>query len=289
MHPTIVSWLAALAIEGKSQLTLDAYRRALRHFVHWFENTGERTFTPSAVIPRDVNDWKAHQQVKERARPNTINQRIAAITSFFTWAAAHNLTKTNPAAHIKQAATPPLAPKALPENETRALLRAVTQHGDMRDIAIIETLLGTGLRVQELIDLQLHDLTLTERSGNLTVRRGKKQNYREIPLSKNVRTALAAWLEQRGDTPGALWHGQRGDLQSRATINKLLTKYSRLAALEEIPSPHDLRHTFATRYLEENPGDLRGLAALLGHSSVNTTMIYTQPTTDSLATRLENL
>jgi site-specific recombinase XerD len=185
---------------------------------------------------------------------------------------------------------PARRPKALDEVYVRRLLRQVNQAGEPRDVAIVELLLGTGLRVSELLALRVGDLTLGERSGEVVVRRGKGGVHRQVPLTAPVRRALRTYLDsqpklKKGDP---LWIGERGPLRDRSGIYNMLKKYAHLAGLDpdEI-SPHVLRHTMATRYLAANPDDLRGLAAILGHADLNTVMIYTEPTTADLAARME--
>ncbi len=171
------------------------------------------------------------------------------------------------------------------------MLRAVYTRGNLRDIAIIEVLVGTGLRVGELLALQVGDIELNDRSGKLTVRRSKHGGFREVPLTKDVRLALSAYLEQHPDrdnptTP--LWMGTRGRLGNRSSVVRLLDKYAYLAGIEPV-KPHALRHTFSARYLKANPDDLRGLAALLGHANLNTVMIYTEPSMEDLTERMEQV
>jgi integrase len=145
--------------------------------------------------------------------------------------------------------------------------------------------------VGELLALRVGDVTLGERSGQVVVRRGKHRGYRTVPLTASVRKALAAWLAvhpQADDPDAPLWWGQRGPLTDRSAVNRMLAKYARRAGVTPF-GPHVLRHTFATRYLAANPGDLRGLAALLGHSNLNTVMIYTEPRLEDLAPRMERV
>ncbi|MEA3350695.1 MAG: tyrosine-type recombinase/integrase, partial [Chloroflexota bacterium] len=169
--------------------------------------------------------------------------------------------------------------------------RAVHQSGDIRDIAMIEMLIGTGLRVSELLALQVGDLEINTRSGQVTVRKGKRGNQRVVPLKSEVRKALDAYLELHprvDNTDARLWLGQRGPLKDRSAVLRILNKYSLIAQINDF-GPHVLRHTFATRYLDANPDDLRGLAALLGHTNLNTVMIYTEPSFDDLAERVERV
>jgi integrase len=145
--------------------------------------------------------------------------------------------------------------------------------------------------VGELLRLQVGDVTIGDRTGQVTVRLGKQGNFREVPLTKEVRQALRNYLQThpgKEDTNAPLWLGVQGALQHRSSVLRVLNKYALQTGLPTI-HPHALRHTFATRYLEYNPDDLRGLAALLGHTSLDTVMIYTEPRLEDLAARMEKM
>lgn len=169
-------------------------------------------------------------------------------------------------------------------------MRQVERAGSERDLALVELLVGTGLRVSEALALQVGDARMTGRNGEVIVRVGKKGNYRRVPLTAPVRTASRGYLATLNPpsvSDDLLWQGQRGALSSSSSVFRLLHNYARQARLdEELVSPHVLRHTFATRYLAANPGDLRGLAAILGHRSLDTVMVYTEPSADDLAARM---
>jgi integrase/recombinase XerC len=289
--PDIVSdWLDHLERQGKSRRTVAAYRRALEHFIRWNRELFGERFDPTAVIARDVRDWKTYQHKAEKAAPSTINQRLTALSRFFSWALVQDLAQLDPTTNISTIRLLNRQPKALTERDLRCLLRAAHSGGDRRDIAIIEVLAGTGIRVGELLDLRVGDILIRERSGLLTVREGKHDSYREIPLMKEVRNALNAYLDEhpdKDDPDAPLWLSGYGPLSHRSSVLRILNRYAALANIEDNISPHKLRHTFATRYLEANRDDLRGLAALLGHSSLDTVMIYTEPTIDDLARRME--
>ena len=290
MNTHVKSWLSHLEKKGKSAHTVAAYRRALAHFTRWNMAYNE-TFNPAGIIPRDVNDWKTHQQTVEKAAPGTINQRLAALSRFFVWAVSEGIARSDPTHEVNTIRLPPRKPKGLTEREVRKLLRVVYEGGDKRDYAIVEVLIGTGLRVSELLALQIGDLIIRERSGKVIVRKGKHGGYREIPLTAHVRKALSDYLETHPsphNPQAAIWIGQRGELQDRSAITRMLEKYAIAAGLDPF-GPHTLRHTFSTRYLKANPGDLRGLATLLGHANLNTVMIYTEPDLDDLAERMERV
>ena len=138
--------------------------------------------------------------------------------------------------------------------------------------------------------MQVGDVEIGERSGKLTVRQGKHGGYRDVPLTREVRAALSAYLEQYPDAkPDApLWLGTRGELSHRSSVVRLLNKYAYQAGIEAF-NPHALRHTFASSLPGSEPRRLRGLAALLGHANLNTVMIYTEPRLEDLAERMERV
>lgn len=285
----IDAWLTHLARQGYPTSTMATYGRGVRHFARWSEQTYGQPFDPAAIIPRDITDWKAHQQTVEKAKPATINQRLAAVSQFFKWAVSAGQARTDPTADVSGLRPAARRPKALSDVETRRLLREVHKSGNLRDVAMVELLLGAGLRVSEALALQRDDITIGERSGQVVVRSGKGSQPRTIPLTSPVRKALQAYFDEA--SPGKsdpLWQGQRGPLKDPAGVYRMLQNYARRAGIDESQvSPHVLRHTMATRYLAANPDDLRGLAAILGHKSLDTVMIYTVPSTDDLAGRME--
>lgn len=282
-------WQEHLSRKGKSQHTIAAYRRSVEHFARWCVQVAEVLPAVGKTIPRDVRDWKAHQQQVEKAAPATINQRLAGLAQFFDWARRQNLIDIDPTEDIETLRRPVRQPQSLDPRDLRRLLREASV--DVRNYAIIEMLAGTGLRVGELLALQIGDIALNPRSGVVIVRRGKQGNYREVPLTKDVRVALQRYLKEHpapDDPSAALWMGTRGPLSHRSSVMRLLNKYAQRANIDDV-HPHALRHTFATRYLAANPDDLRGLASLLGHADLNTVMIYTEPTLDDLARRMERV
>lgn len=290
LHSTIAEWLDYLAQQGKSELTMAAYRRGLVHFCCWSEQAYGQAFDPAAIIPRDIAEWKARQQTVEKASPATVNARLTALSRYFKWALAQGYARSDPTADIKSMRPTIRQPKALKEVYVRRLLRYVHQTGQKRDIALVEVMLGSGLRVSEALALRAGDVILNGRNGEVTVRRGKGGVHRVVPLTSPVRQAVKAYLDsQPGLQPDdPLWVGERGPLHDRSGVFQMLKKYARLAGLDpDLISPHILRHTFASRYLAANPDDLRGLAAILGHANLNTVMIYTIPDPADLLSRME--
>jgi len=285
---SVGDWLVYLADQGKSGSTCAGYRRGCKHFARWYKRSGgQNAVDPVAVIGRDVRDWMAYQQVVEGAKPATINQRLAGLAGFYRWAMRKEIVDRNPASGVSSLRREQRRPKALDKRDFRRLRRTVHGKGSLRDVALFEVMAGAGLRVTEALRLRVSDLTIGARSGSVVVRKGKGNVYREVPLTKEVRQALREYLAAHdldGDDP--LWVGQRGALTDRSVVNRMLAKYARLAGVDGV-TPHVLRHSFATAYLRRNPGDIRHLAAILGHADLKTTMVYTEPDLDELARRME--
>lgn len=284
-------WINHLDQQGKSPRTLAAYRRGVQHFIDWIEQAYQESFTITKVIPRDVRHWKTDQQTKEKVSPATVNLRLTSVSRFFRWAVKHHLADTNPTDDVQSLPLAERQPKSLSDQDVRKLLREARD--DKRNYALLELLVGTGLRVGEALALTLDDIVINERSGVVIVRHGKRGRYREIPLVLDVRQALSTYLESEHPSPddpdAPLWINHHGKaLAHRSSVMRILEKYRQRGDLEPV-TPHMLRHTFATRYLKANPSDLRGLARLLGHSNLNTVMIYTEPTLDDLVGRMERM
>jgi site-specific recombinase XerD len=287
----LTQWLEYLSHQGKSNYTVVAYRRGMRHFIRWSKQAYEESFEVEAVRPLDLEQWKTYQVKIQKLAPATINQRLVAVSSFFDWCLNANIIIKSPCRSVKAIRLEKHKPRSIDEKLLNRLLRAVHRSGNLRDIAIVEVLSGTGIRVSELLDLQVGDIIdLDKRSAYLIVRQGKYGNYRTVPLTKTVRQVLLDYLAQPSsneDADATLWIGRKGALTQSSSILRLLDKYCIQAKIGKV-TPHQLRHTFATSYLQKNPDDLRGLAALLGHSDLNTVMLYTEPSLEDLAQRMES-
>ncbi|NJM39883.1 MAG: tyrosine-type recombinase/integrase [Anaerolineae bacterium] len=219
---------------------------------------------------------------KDRA-PATINRALVSISKLAKWCVAQDLCKDNFATNVKAVQVVKPGPQALSDVERDRLMRAAIKDGNVRDIAVIVTLAYAGLRVAELCNLKRRDVTMSDRKGELKVH-GNGEKFRMVPLVREVRAALAVYLEMQTDHDMFLFIGQRGPLTD-AGAYEIVKKYSAVAKIE--CHPHTLRHGFATTYLRNNPSDLEGLAQLLGHESLDTTDRYTMPTTQELAERME--
>jgi integrase/recombinase XerC len=261
---------------GKSANTVKAYVHDVGDFAAWFEQTTGEGFAPKIVDPREVTEYRGWLQ-RKRYAPATVNRRLIALRRFFDWARKQGRAPSSPfelleGVRVKEQKD--TAPRWLTRNEQLALLRAA-RRGSARDLAIVQTLLGTGLRISELAALELSDLEIRERSGRVQVRAGKGRKARSIPLSNRVRKELSAYLEKReSDEESSLFLGQRGPLTEWG-IREVVKKYAYRAELEDVTA-HTLRHTFAKDLVDAGTS-LDQVATLLGHESLDTTRVYTQP------------
>lgn len=176
-----------------------------------------------------------------------------------------------------------LSPKWLDKRQRATFLRAVNKEVEnanrryprlrlmvLRDAAIVRLILFAGLRVGEIVQLRLNDMTLDERKGSLVVREGKGTKRREIPLNSRVQKVMVEYLQVRPDIESNnLFLGQRGEGIQSKTVQRAVQRFSGESGLENV-TPHVLRHSFAKASIDSGV-TLEKVATLLGHSNLNTT------------------
>lgn len=275
----ITQFLQHLHERGRAARTLRAYELDWTHFATWYAQLNLEPFTLERLAALDVQDymqWGRQQQLKA----STLNRRLAWLKQYAAWGEQRGAVTSQMRQRIK---TIPiqrkqtLAPRSLSSRQARKLLKEVKVRGSSRDEAILSVLLYTGLRVGELTGLQLTDLTLSKRKGQIHLRAeiAKGGKERTVPVPKRARTALQLYLQDRSaSTSTALFIGRQGSLTVEG-VAAVVRKYAQWAQLDAV-TPHILRHAFAYNYLENNDNDLVGLADILGHSDLNTTRIYTK-------------
>jgi integrase/recombinase XerD len=277
----IDQFLQELRRQEKSPNTIDSYRYDLVLFSRWLQATNGEAFQASGITPTDLREYRSFLLTVERRSPATINRRLASLRTFFQWARAEGLCKELPTDSVKGIASSPRAPKSLPKKDVDRLIRQVEQSSNKRDLAILQLLRHTGIRVSELTALRLGDVTLSERKGQLVVRSGKGSKYRVVPLNADARKALNDYLTVRPKTTSdSLFLGRRSAGLSARAVETLVLKYAHQAGLEAV-SPHTLRHTFGKSALDAGV-DLVTVSRLMGHERLETTAIYTTPSPQDL-------
>jgi site-specific recombinase XerD len=288
MSEDVTQFIAELQRQEAAARTLKNYESDLLCFGRWFQNSVGEAFTAERVTPTDVRDYKAHLLTVERRKPATINRRLASLRKFFQWAKAIDRIQELPSDSVKGVQSVPRAPKSLEKREVDRLIRAAERDGNKRNLAILQTLRHTGIRVGELCALKQNDVEISERKGLLTVRSGKGGKHREIPLNNDLRKAIEAYQAVRPKVLDShLFIGQRGEGLKPQAVENVVKKYARAAGLEDV-SPHTLRHTFGKLVLDAGE-DLVIVAKLLGHERLETTAIYTQPSDRDLERAVEKL
>lgn len=301
--PDFTHWLQS---EDRRPRTITSYNQDVRLFTAWFVQAHGNPPGLTDITALDARDYRTHLQEVCDLTPNTINRRLASLRVFLEWAVEAGHLATNPAAKIRNVKQVESGPRWLSRTEQNRLLNvlersvqaAQSQAGQrvttvleqaLRDRAIIVTLLNTGLRVLELAQLKLSDVSLSERKGNLQVRDGKGGKARTLPLNTATRQAISTYLAIRSTQPSSpLFLGQRGAIGSRQ-LQRLLKKYSRQAGLEsETVTTHSLRHTFG-KNLVDSGVSLDQVAQLMGHANLNTTRIYTTPGRGDLERAVERI
>lgn len=276
------------------------YLSDLRLFVAWCEASGSGglennpLFDPHTIAIPTITQYRAYLQTVLQLRPATINRHLISLKRYFSWAAEMGQLQRDPAKIVKLVPQVPKAPRHLTDQEESALLAAVTTYGSPRNRAIILLALHTGLRAEELCKLQKTHITLGKRSGHIIVH-GKRNKYREVPLNSTVRTMLEEYLPTL--SPDVPWLfiskklGSTGNSKQHMPISEralgyLVAKYAALAKVVDL-SPHDLRHRFGYRMSKTVP--LHRLAQIMGHDSLDTTMIYVQATKQDLQQAVEEI
>ena len=238
--------------------------------------------------PSEIREWRTHLREERHLEPATVNRKLAALRTMFRWA---ELNGHAPEIKMpRQIAETNRPPRWLEIREERAAIRAVKKYGCIRDDAILAFLINTGLRVAELVDLEWRDLTVSERAGQVVVRKGKGRKQRTIPLNADAREAVKQLREIAG-TPNpkpesSPWRGQTGPLSVRG-VQQVVQKIGRLSGIKGL-SPHVLRHTFGKRMAEAGQR-LEVIADLMGHENLETTRRYVQPGQLDLAKAVESI
>jgi integrase/recombinase XerC len=284
-----------------STATVRNYLSDLRGFAAFCESSwseGEElgeSFSPAAVTSPTITLYRSRLKKVVELKPASINRYLVSVKRYFSWALDEGLVSRNPAKAVKLVPRVVPPPRHLSDREESALVSAAERYGSLRDRTLIVVALHSGLRAEELCNLQPHHVKLGKRSGHLTVY-GKRGKYREVPLNVTAREALQEWMDFLPEDSVWLWPSRKGKTNGAGereaqpiTVRGLAYAVKRHAELAKVEglSCHDLRHRFGYRMAEKVP--LHRLAQIMGHDSLDTTMIYVKGTPGDLQQAVEEI
>lgn len=269
--------------KGYSSNTLAAYRNDLSQFL---EFVGPRASSWDEVGRATIVDYIMTMKADQEYASSTVARKVAAIKSFFHYLVDRGALEDDPTATLDSPRIRKRLPKAISAEELEALLAEPAEEETpkaLRDRALLEVLYGTGLRVTELVSLDVDDVNLA--SGTLRVVRPKDKAERIVPIHDRAIEPLRDYLERgriqllRGPDEQALFLNHRGHRLTRQGLWLIVKHYVREVGISEDITPHTLRHTFAA-HLVEKKADLEYVQELLGHANISTTQVYTQVSTE---------
>ncbi|MFT3906542.1 MAG: tyrosine recombinase XerC [Steroidobacteraceae bacterium] len=299
MAPEALQWLQRFALHQGTERrlsphTLSNYARDLRALAEWSAGQG-------------LTDW--HQLDTQHVRsfaarshasgldPRSVQRRLAAVRSFYHFLLREGAVRRNPGLEVRAPKAAKRLPNTLDADQIGRLLDFKPEDTlGVRDLAIMELFYSSGLRLAELIGLDLHDVDLADRTVRVL---GKGSKVRIVPVGRQAISALQNWLRVRhelappptGSRPEgdelALFVGRNGRRVGARGLQLRVARHARTQGLPQHVHPHLFRHSFATHLLESSR-DLRGVQELLGHANISTTQIYTHLDFQHLARTYES-
>lgn len=287
MDDSIGQFLHFMSVEkSASDNTIDAYRNDLLQF---------QTYLSTLHVNGHPTNWNVVttnvvasyvQHLKERRyAPATVARKVAAVKSFFQFLHAEGTVPTNPTEGLESPRVGKTLPKPLTVQQVDDLLEQPAKRGTpeaLRDQAMLELLYATGLRVTELVSLDLDSISMDAKRPSVRCL-GKGAKERTVPIHEQALHVLARYLNDgrprlvRNKKERALFVNRRGERLTRQGFWLILKQYAREAGIETLVTPHTLRHSFATHMLRGG-APLRSVQELLGHANISTTQVYTQIT-----------
>lgn len=268
---------------GASVETVRAYSSDVQNFFRYFASKEKMALFPGGVTRIDARGYLANMTQDGYSR-KTIARRLACLRSFFKFLKRRRKVDSNPFSGVRTPKLPQRLPEFLEEEEVSRLIGAVTGSGPrvFRDKAILETLYGGGLRVGELVALDVEDVDMSEAVARV---KGKGKRERLTPVGRAACRAmedyLATGVHEKAKEPEALFLSRLGRRLTSRQARRVVEKYRKRAGIPVRATPHTLRHSCATHLLDRG-ADLRTVQEILGHKSIATTQVYTHVTAERL-------
>ena len=270
-------FLTMLRVERNvSTHTMDAYKRDINQYLMYLDDLDIKNL--SDVKSTHIRDYIRVLSDGGMA-PASISRIISSIRTYYRFLSSENILDENPVLLINNPKLPKKLPDVLSEKEISLVINAIQKSSQFyqRDKAIIELLYSCGIRVTELCNLEMSNLFIDE---DLIRVMGKGNKERLLPLGLRSKKYLDDYIKHSRNShikksgSSFVFVSRNGNQLTRAMINIILNKWTQVSGLKKSVSPHKLRHSFATHLLEGG-ADLRFVQALLGHSDISTTQIYT--------------
>jgi integrase/recombinase XerD len=274
------------AQKGLAQLTLTAYQQDLKGFSSWLHGRGAKLHTASQA---DIQGYLS-RRFSSGASARSNARLLSTLKQYYRYLVKKGDRKDNPTALITAPKVHQILPQSLSEEDVNKLVEApdIENSYGLRDRCMLEMMYSSGLRVSELVSLQVNQVNTNQGLVRLT---GKGNKERIVPVGEEALLWLIRYLQnsrpqlvRESAVNDALYLSSRGTAITRQAFWQHIKKYSLMAGIKTVYSPHSLRHAFATHLLNHG-ADLRTVQMLLGHSSLSTTQIYTH----IAQARLQNL
>jgi len=282
LAPAVERFTDELARRNESDHTIRNYGADLREFIAYFTPPGSAPPPIEEIDLLALREWLGHLYDR-KLQPTTIRRKLASVRALFRFLVREHVIERDHARMLRL----PKMPKSLPEvpnAETAnrlvdgALPDGIERPHPKRDRLLLELLYGCGLRVSEVVGLNLEDIDRTQRWLRV---RGKGRKERQVPYGEKAAVALDAWLNDRESKSNALFVNHHGGRLTDRGARGIVKFYARFIVSDSSIHPHTLRHAFATHLLSAG-ADLRSIQELLGHARLSTTQKYTKVSLEDL-------
>ncbi len=275
MKKYLEKFLSYLEVEKNySQHTLLNYKIDLEEFLVFL------TEVPLEKVNYTTLRRFLAQMRTKNLKPRSVARKLSSLRSFFRYLQREKIVSTNPASLLVTPKLDKPLPHFLSEQEATQIIESPSTDkiSNLRDKAIFETLYSTGIRVSELVGLDLEDVDFI---GNIIRVMGKGRKERLVPIGDKALEAIKEYTEKRSHQKETLFLNKSGTRLTARSVCNIINKYVLKEAMVQHVTPHMFRHSFATHLLNHG-ADLRSVQELLGHVNLSTTQIYTHLTTDKL-------
>lgn len=290
--------------QNRSKATINGYASDMRAFIVWLELERNKVRWED-LETSDLQAFIQAMQMERDRKTNTVNRRVAALSSFFRWAFHSGQLKANLAEDIHALPAEKVGVRFLSKDQQETLLREIDKSirlarlrfpkrwlARQRDASMVKLILHTGLRLAEELNLLIGDFQMFDRKGAVIVRSINPSRERVVPLSAEARKAVLEWLAIRPEVDtDYVWIAVENENPASAlsgrSVQRVVQRFGQDAGIENL-TPQMLRHTFA-KNLADSGVSLEKIAALLGYVSLNAARIYMDPTFQDLQTAVEQL